>query len=155
MDARSDRINDGAGIRLKRGLGGNTLTLEEMNAFLQQSPLHQWLDCSIVSHDPDTSEIKLRLPDRPELRRGGEAVSHGGVIAAFIDIAAHAALYAQTGHGIPTIDLRVDYLRLASLPLTARAVVRRNGRTIGVADVEIFDRDEKLAAIGRVAFLTR
>lgn len=127
-----------------------------MNAFMRRSPLHQWLDCRIVSFDSDTTELKVHLPKRPELRRGdGEPIAHGGIVAALVDLAAHAALYAQTGHGIPTIDLRIDYLRMASMPLTARALVRRNGRTIGVADVEIFDRDDKLAAIGRVAFLTR
>jgi len=127
-----------------------------MNAFMARSPLHQWLDCRIVAFDPATTELKVHLPERPELRRGdGEPIAHGGIVAALVDLAAHAALYAQTGYGIPTIDLRIDYLRMASMPLTARALVRRNGRTIGVADVEIFDRDDKLAAIGRVAFLTR
>jgi len=127
-----------------------------MNAFLRQSPLHQWLDCRIVAFNAETTEITLHLPDRAELHRGGDGtIAHGGIVSAFVDIAAHAALYAQTGQGIPTIDLRVDYLRMAALPLTARAVVRRNGRTIGVSDVEIFDHGGKLAAIGRVAFLTR
>jgi len=127
-----------------------------MNAFMRRSPLHQWLDCRIISFDPATTEIKVHLPERPEMRRGEEEpIAHGGVVAALVDLAAHAALYAQTGHGIPTIDLRIDYLRMASMPLTARALVRRNGRTIGISDVEIFDRDDKLAAIGRVAFLTR
>lgn len=125
-----------------------------MNAFLRASPLHKWLDVSITSYDPETGDINLTLPDRPEIRRGGDTSSHGGIVATFVDLAAHAALYAQTGYTVPTLDLRVDYLRPAHLPLTARAIVRRNGRTVGIADVEILDKDGKLAAIGRGAFMT-
>ena len=132
------------------------MTLDDMNAFMALSPLHQWLDCRIVAYDAETTTLTVHLPERPELRRSkGEPIAHGGIVAALVDLAAHAALYAQTEHGIPTIDLRVDYLRTASMPLTARATTRRNGRTIGVCDVEIVDRDERLAAIGRAVFLTR
>lgn len=130
--------------------------LEALNEFLRRSPLHQWLRCSIIARDAAAGSVELRLPDRPELHRTTDgAVAHGGVVAAFADVAAHAALHVQTGYGIPTIDMRIDYLRAATLPLTARAVVRRNGRTIGCADVEIMDRDGTLAALARAVFYTR
>ncbi len=97
----------------------------------------------------------IELPYREELRRGGEdRIAHGGVVAALVDIAAHATLHAQTRRGMPTIDLRVDYLRPAQMPLTARGLVRRRGQTIGNADVEVFDATGRLVATGRAVFLT-
>jgi uncharacterized protein (TIGR00369 family) len=130
--------------------------LDAFNAYLALSPLHQWLECRIVSHDPDAGTLDVVLPDRPELHRGAEsAVAHGGIVAALADIAAHAALHAAVGHGNPTIDLKIDYLRLATLPLSARATVRRNGKNVGFCDVEIMDCDGKLSALGRAVFCTR
>lgn len=130
--------------------------LEELNAFLLLCPLHRWLGCSIVETDPATEKVVLRLPHRAELRRGPDTdVAHGGVVSCFADIATHAAVYAVLSRGIPTIDLRVDYLRPALLPLTAIAFPRRVGGTVGTADVEIYGRDEKLAAIGRAVFMTQ
>lgn len=126
-----------------------------LNEFLHLCPLHQWLGCFITAYDPRTSSLEVHLPDRPELHRSADGpVAHGGVVAALVDIAAHAALHASTGHGIPTIDMRIDYLRLAALPLTARARVVRKGRTIGSADVDIIDCDGRMAAQGRAVFLT-
>jgi len=34
--------------------------------------------------------------------------THGGILAALIDLAADWALVRQTGRGVPTIDMRVD-----------------------------------------------
>lgn len=34
--------------------------------------------------------------------------THGGILAALIDLAAGWALVRQTGRGVPTIDMRVD-----------------------------------------------
>lgn len=131
--------------------------LAALNIFLAQSPLHQWLSCRIVARDRDRSSVDVELPDRPELHRGQgvEPVAHGGVVATLVDIAAHAALHAVRGHGVPTIDLRVDYMRLARLPLLARATVRRHGRTIGFVDVDILDPEGRLCASGRAVFLTQ
>jgi uncharacterized protein (TIGR00369 family) len=130
--------------------------LDRLNEFLLQSPLHVWLGCRIVARDAGVGTVDVFLPDREELHRlPGDTVAHGGVLAALADIAAHAALQAKTGYGIPTIDMRMDYLRLARLPLTARARVVRNGQNIGFADIEIFDRDGTLSALGRAVFFTR
>jgi uncharacterized protein (TIGR00369 family) len=51
------------------------------------------------------------------------------------------------------VDLRIDYLRPArgSLRVTARAV--KVGRTLGVADIEVRDEEDRLVAIGRGTYL--
>lgn len=122
---------------------------------MARSPFHQWLGCHVTAHDPAGGTVRIALPMRPELRRSpGKDGLHGGVVAAFVDLAAHAALNAVTGIGMPTIDLRVDYLRPALAPLEALATPRRIGRNIGVVDIEVLDRDGKLAALGRVVYRT-
>lgn len=130
--------------------------IDVLQEYLSRAPLHQWLDCKITEVDRESGRLIIELPFRRELCNGaaGEGVAHGGVVAMLVDIAAHAALHAQTGYGMPTIDLRVDYLRPAILPLTATATIRRKGKTIGNADVELSGADGKLAATGRAVFLT-
>ena len=63
------------------------------------------------------------------------------------------ALVAASGRGAGTIDFRTDYLRPATGPhLDAVAVVRRAGRTLGVADVDVLDENGRLVAAGRGSF---
>ncbi|MEE9179795.1 MAG: PaaI family thioesterase, partial [Vicinamibacteria bacterium] len=51
---------------------------------------------------------------------------------------------------VPTIDLRVDYLRPARKgDLVAIGRTVKVGRTIGVADVEVRDSNGALIAVGR------
>lgn len=57
------------------------------------------------------------------------------------------------GHGVPTINFRTDYLRPAiNTSLRAVATVRRAGRTVGVADVDVYDDSDRLVAVGRGTF---
>ena len=54
------------------------------------------------------------------------------------------------GVGVPTIDLRVDYLRPARRgDLVATGRTLRVGRTVSVADVEVRDASGALVAAGR------
>jgi uncharacterized protein (TIGR00369 family) len=130
-------------------------TVETLNAFMLRAPLHQWLGVRITAHDAATGAVRITLPARPELRHAPDRETvHGGIVAALVDLSAHAALNAVTGIGMPTIDLRTDYLRPALPPLEAVATPRRVGRTLGVVDIEVLDRDGKLAALGRVVYRT-
>ncbi|MCX7153104.1 MAG: PaaI family thioesterase, partial [Proteobacteria bacterium] len=94
---------------------------------------------------------------RPEFERvAGSGQFHGGVIAALIDTVGDYALIAQLGVGVPTINFSVDFLRAATGPtLEAVACVRRNGRTIGVVDIEVFDSRGALVAVGRGCYATQ
>ena len=73
------------------------------------------------------------------------------MLATIVDVAADFALTLTSEHlGLPTIDLRVDYLRVAKdsgLDVVARTL--KSGRTIGVADVEVFDSDARMCVGGR------
>ena len=107
--------------------------------------------------DPEAGTITLALPFKRELCRSSKVPEiHGGVTAALIDIAGDYALAIRSGDLVPTIDLRIDYLRMAvetELTATARAV--KMGRTLGIVDVEIQDKDGRLVAIGRGTYYVK
>ena len=118
----------------------------------QRGPFHDLVTMELDTWDAAKGEVQFRLPFKPGYKRTvrGEGY-HGGVLASVIDIAADFALAIKADKtGFPTIDLRVDYLRMAGdgdLTVIARAV--KAGRTIGVADVEVWDARERLCAVGR------
>ena len=123
----------------------------EVQAIFDRSPFIGWLGLEVVSLDHERQEITVRMAMRPELeRRPGTRQFHGGPIAAFIDITGDFAIGMLVGGGVPTINLRTDYLRPGiGEDLTAVARVRRTGKMAAVVDIEVFDDDEKLVALGR------
>jgi len=130
--------------------------IDELNSFLRRSPFHQWLNCKITDFSIETGTVTILFLPRPELKRSpGADTPHGGALAAFVDIAAHAALHAQLGRAMPTIDLRVDYLRPGQFPITASATPQRVGKSIGTADVQMKNADGQRCVLGRGVFLTR
>ncbi len=124
---------------------------------LDEPPFHAFLKMQLVSSDAQAGSVVLRLPFRAEFSRAaGRAEWHGGPIASLIDIAGDYALAVVIGGGVPTINLRIDYLRAAAdTALTATATVLRAGRTIGVVDVQVHDEAGRLIAAGRGCYSTR
>jgi uncharacterized protein (TIGR00369 family) len=123
---------------------------------LAHPPFHSVLAPEAVSVDAAAGKVVVRLPFNPILRRARDCDDiHGGVLAALIDITAHAAVAVQIGRMAPTIDLRIDYLRPASggdLHATARTL--RVGRAIARVDVEITAGGGTAVAVGRGTFST-
>jgi uncharacterized protein (TIGR00369 family) len=59
------------------------------------------------------------------------------------------------GRPLPTVNFRVDYLKPAvNTALKVVATVRRNGKSVGVVDVDVYDAKESLLAIGRATYST-
>ena len=127
------------------------LTVERLQRYLDNSPFIAFMRMRAKAIEPETETVVLEMPMRPEFERGkGTGQYHGGVIATFIDVAGDFAVALVVGGPVPTINLRVDYLRPATnTSLTATARVRRAGRTIGVVDIDIHDDNGKLVAVGR------
>ena len=120
------------------------------------TPFHQWLLPELIEVDEAADSVTIRLPIRPEFcRLPGRPELHGAIVAAMVDITGHAAIAAKLRHSVATVDMRVDYLRLAGgRSSIAVATVVKLGRTIGVVDVRIDDDQERLVAIGRAAYVT-
>ena len=132
----------------------NDLTLEQVQALITRAPFHQWLGLTVLAVTDDSIEIKATWREEwvvnPERR-----YTHGGILAALIDLAADFALIKQTGRGVLTIDMRVDYHR-AAMPgdLIARGKVVRFGSQFSTAEAELIDKDGKLIASGRGTYFT-
>lgn len=130
---------------------------EELAALLAESPFHQLLGLRLEAFDPAAQSVAIRCVFSPRVERApGTGQFHGGVIASLIDIAGDFALIGTVGHGVPTINFRVDYLRPAfNTDLIGRARVRKAGKTVGVVDVEVEDSSGRLVAVGRGCYGTR
>ena len=130
------------------------LTLEQVQALVTRAPFHQWLGLTVLAVGDDSVEIRAKW--REEWVVSVERrFTHGGILAALIDVAADWAMVKQTGRGVPTIDMRVDYHRPA-MPgdLICRGKVVRFGSQFATAEAQIFDLDDKLLASGRGTYLT-
>lgn len=123
---------------------------------LSEPPFHKVMGFRLGEVDVGAGVLEIVLPYGDHLQRMADSDQiHGGVIATLIDVAATFAMMVQVNKGVPTVDLRIDYLRAAGrTDLTARAQVRRAGRTVGTADVEVRDDQGRIIALGRALFAT-
>jgi uncharacterized protein (TIGR00369 family) len=130
------------------------LTIERVQEHLMRAPYHQWLGLKVIALHDDGIEIRATWRDEwvvnPERR-----YTHGGVLAALIDLGADWAMIKKLGRAVPTIDLRVDY-HSAAMPgdLTVRGTVVRMGSQVSTAEASIFDAGGKLLASGRGSYFT-
>ena len=127
------------------------LSGDELQNMLDHSPFISFLGLKVIEADPARERVTMRCDMRPEFERGkGTGQWHGGPIAAIIDTVGDYALIMALRRGLPTINFRVDYLRPAiKTALITTATVRRNGKSVGVVDVDVFNEQKALLAIGR------
>ena len=130
------------------------ITPERVQELVTRGPFHRWLGLKVVAVHDDGIELTATWreewvvnPDR--------GYTHGGVLAALVDLAADWAMVKKLGRGVPTIDLRVDY-HAAAMPgdLAARGKVVRLGGQFSTAEAHIYDSNGKLVASGRGTYFT-
>lgn len=129
-------------------------TPEAIQERLLRGPYHQWLGLEVNS--VGTGEIELTARWREEwVVNPDKRYTHGGILAALVDLTADWALVSQTGRGVPTIDLRVDYHR-AAMPgdLRVRGKVIKFGSQVSTAEAHVYDGEGKLVASGRGVYST-
>jgi uncharacterized protein (TIGR00369 family) len=130
------------------------LTPDQVEQLLTRGPFHRWLGLKVLSVQADGIELKATWREEwvvnPDRR-----YTHGGVLAALVDVAADWAMVTRTGRGVPTIDMRVDY-HAAAMPgdLIARGRIVKWGNQFSVAEAQVFDESGKLLASGRGTYLT-
>ena len=128
----------------------------EIQAMLDHSPFISFLGLRITEADAAKEQVTMVCEMRPEFERGkGTGQWHGGPIAAIIDTVGDYALVMALRRGLPTVNFRVDYLRPAiKTMLITTAKVRRAGKSVGVVDVDVFNEQKALLAIGRATYST-
>lgn len=135
--------------------GSDFRSLEGLQSLVNTSPIHRWLGFRVHAFDADAGTLELHAPaGGPAERSDGAGQAHGGAIATLIDSAATFACCMVVQRTVPTMNMRVDYLRPAAGPdMRARARVVRAGRTAAVVDVEV-ESGGKLVAVGRCGHAT-
>ena len=130
------------------------ITLEKVQALITRGPYHQWLGLQVLALYDDGIELKAKWREEwvvnPERR-----YTHGGILAALVDLAADWALVKKTGRPVPTVDLRVDY-HAAAMPgdLVIKGKVVRAGGQFSCAEAFVYDESGKLLASGRGTYFT-
>ena len=130
------------------------LSIERLQELITRGPFNQWLDFTVMKADDNGLEVRVKWREEwvvnPDRR-----YTHGGILAAIVDVAADYAIAAEHGRPVPTIDLRVDYHK-AAMPgdLTAKARVVRMGSQYSTAETSVYDKDGALVASGRGTYFT-
>ena len=130
------------------------LTVEKLQQLITRGAFNKWLNFTVVKSDEDGIAVKAAWREEwvvnPDRR-----YTHGGILAAIVDVAADYAIAAQLGRPVPTIDVRVDYHK-AAMPgdLTARARVVRMGSQYSTAEASVYDQEGALVASGRGTYFT-
>ena len=104
-------------------------------------PFNKLLGVKVVTVEP--GRALFEVPYREELIGDPvKRVLHGGVISALADTTGGMAVWstlANLEQRVSTIDLRIDYLRPGQRELLiAEGTVLRVGRTVGVADIRLY-----------------
>jgi len=129
-------------------------SLEQLQKLITRGPFNQWLNFTFLKADDSGIEVKATWREEwvvnPERK-----YTHGGILAAIVDVVADYAIAAQLGRPVPTIDIRVDYHK-AAMPgdLTAKGRVVRSGSQYSTAEAYVYDTDGALVASGRGTYFT-
>jgi uncharacterized protein (TIGR00369 family) len=138
----------------REGSVSEDMTVDKVQELITRAPYHQWLGLKVIAVHDDGIEVKATWREEwvvnPERR-----YTHGGVLAALVDLGADWAMVKKTGRGVPTIDMRVDY-HAAAMPgdLTVRGRIVRMGSQFSTAEAHVFDAQGKLIASGRGTYFT-
>ncbi|HXV09672.1 MAG TPA: PaaI family thioesterase [Burkholderiales bacterium] len=132
----------------------HAISIEKLQELITRGPFNKWLSFTVLKAGDDGVEIKAGWREEwvvnPERR-----YTHGGILAAIIDVAADYAIAARLGRPVPTIDLRVDYHKAAKPgDVTAKARVVRMGSQYSTAEASLYDKEGELVASGRGTYFT-
>lgn len=132
----------------------NKMSRDELAARITVAPFHQWLGLELTGMDE--KGIELTAPWREEFVVNVDlGYTHGGILAALIDVAADYAIAAKLGRPLPTIDMRVDYHRPAFQGnLIVEARVLKLGGNFCTGEARVHDEKGKLLASGRGVYLS-
>ena len=130
------------------------MTIERVQTMIRRAPYHQWLGLKVSAIHEDGIELTATWREEwvvnPERR-----YTHGGVLAALVDLAADWAMIKKLGRPVPTIDLRVDFHNPA-MPgdLKCRGKIVKVGNQFSSSESFVFDTSGTLLASGRGTYFT-
>jgi uncharacterized protein (TIGR00369 family) len=104
----------------------------------------------------DPEGVRLRLPFDPKLTNDG-SVYHGGAVAAVVDTAGAAAVWAghnfDKGARAATVSMTINYTGAAKKSdLIAEARCVRRGRDLSFSEIAVRDDEGKLVATATLVY---
>ena len=114
-----------------------------INDYARAAPIAAWLGFSAASA-PDGVLFQLAFSEHHIGNKHIRAI-HGGVIAAFLEFSAQAALHARLGgaRSLATVNIDIDYLSSTRADdLMARIRFARIGRRLAFADAVAWQKAE-------------
>ena len=130
------------------------MTVERVQTMITRAPYHQWLGLKVSAIHEDGIELTATWREEwvvnPERR-----YTHGGVLAALVDLAADWAMIKKLGRPVPTIDLRVDF-HSPAMPgdLKCRGKIVKVGNQFSSSESFVFDASGTLLASGRGTYFS-
>ena len=123
--------------------------IKQIIAIVNTCPYFELLSMKLIDVSVGYSSLEIDLANK-HLQPYG--MVHGGVFASIIDAAAFWSIYfgiEDPGAGLTTVDLKLNYLEPAvSGKLFARGRQIKIGRTLGYAEAQVVDQNEKVLAHG-------
>ena len=135
-------------------MSDQAIGVDKLQELISRGPFNKWLNFTVLKGDKDGVELKAAW--REEWVVNVERrYTHGGILAAIVDVAADWAIAAHLGRPVPTIDMRVDYHK-AAMPgdLVAKGRVVRLGSQFTTAEAFVYDKDGALVVSGRGTYFT-
>jgi uncharacterized protein (TIGR00369 family) len=129
------------------------MNIQEVQAVIDRGPYLRWLGLRVLEINKEM--IEARATWREEWVANLNLMqTQGGILAALIDFAADFALFETLGKPVPTIDMRVDYHRMAKQgDLIVKGKAIRIGKQFSVCEAYVYDLENKLIASGRGTYL--
>lgn len=126
----------------------------DVEAFFEGMPFASMLGIEVTECADGYAEGYLEM--REELSWNTDRImAHGGVTFTLADTVGGAALVSLVDQPVPTIDMRIDYLNVASGDIYAEANVVRCGDDVGTVDVDVLAaEDDTLLAHARGVYKT-
>jgi uncharacterized protein (TIGR00369 family) len=126
----------------------NPQWLQAVRSGVNPCPFFQLLSLELKELDWGRSTLEIALEEK-HLQPFG--VVHGGVLAALLDAAGFWACYSQLepGLGMTTVEMKINYLAPAREGrLVGRGRSLKLGRTLGLAEAQVFDDQGEMLAHG-------
>ena len=134
----------------------STLDDREINSMLERInsvPITETLKMQILRLD--RGECEAFIP-RDAMWDGIFQTFHGGILATIADSITCWAILTKIGseRKVATTDFNIRFLRPCNTDVRCLAKVIKAGRTLSLAEAEIYDMDDKLVAVSQVNYIS-
>tara|TARA_B100001250_G_C19566692_1_gene685825 strand:- start:156 stop:581 length:426 start_codon:yes stop_codon:yes gene_type:complete len=134
----------------------STLDTKEINSMLERInsvPITETLKMQILRLDK--GECEAFIP-RDTMWDGIFQTFHGGILATIADSITCWAILTKIGSDrkVATTDFNIRFLRPCKTDVRCVAKVIKSGRTLSLAEAEIYDIDDKLVAVSQVNYIS-